>query len=73
MSQPRDDRQKDLFRPALEQIVNMGHPLVRLGQQIDWAFLERRLGEVYRSHDGQPSQSASVLIVSLKKAMLRIT
>ena len=54
MSQPRDDRQKDLFRPALEQIINMGHPLVRLGQQIDWGFLERRLGEVYRSHDGHP-------------------
>src|SRR5271170_6061646 len=54
MSQPRDDRQKDLFRPALEQIINMGHPLVRLGQQIDWAFLERRLVEVYRSHDGHP-------------------
>jgi IS5 family transposase len=54
MSQPRDDRQKELFRPALEQIINMGHPLVRLGQQIDWAFLERRLGEVYRSHDGHP-------------------
>jgi IS5 family transposase len=54
MSQPRDDRQKDLFRPALEQIINTGHPLVRLGQQIDWGFLERRLGEVYRSHDGHP-------------------
>jgi hypothetical protein len=37
MSQPRDDRQKDLFRPALDRIINMGHPLVRLGQQIDWA------------------------------------
>jgi transposase, IS5 family len=54
MSQPRDDRQKDLFRPALDRIINMGHPLVRLGQQIDWGFLERRLGEVYRSHDGHP-------------------
>jgi IS5 family transposase len=54
MSQPRDDRQKDLFRPALEQIIAMGHPLVRLGQRIDWAFLDRRLGEVYRSHDGHP-------------------
>src|ERR1700677_3318027 len=32
----------------------MGHPLVRLGQQIDWGFLERRRGEVYRSHDGHP-------------------
>jgi hypothetical protein len=54
MSQTRDDRQKDLFRPALEQIIAMGHPLVRLAQRIDWAFLDRRLGEVYRSHDGHP-------------------
>ncbi len=30
MSQPRDDRQKDLFRTALEQIIAMNHPLVRL-------------------------------------------
>ena len=36
MSKPRDDRQKDLFRPALEQIIDMGHPLVRLAGEIDW-------------------------------------
>jgi hypothetical protein len=24
MSKPRDERQKDLFRPALEQIIDMG-------------------------------------------------
>jgi len=29
MSQPRDDRQDDLFRPALEEIINLRHPLVR--------------------------------------------
>jgi len=54
MSRPRDDRQKDLLRPALDQIIAMGHPLVRLGHEIDWAFLERRLGEVYKKHDGHP-------------------
>jgi IS5 family transposase len=54
MSHPRDDRQKDLLRPALDQIIAMGHPLVRLGHEIDWAFLERRLGEVYKKHDGHP-------------------
>ena len=36
MAQPRDDRQKDLFRPALDQIIDMGHPLVRLADAIDW-------------------------------------
>jgi IS5 family transposase len=45
---------KDLSRSSLEQMINMGHPLVRLGPQIDWGFLERRLGEVHRSHDGHP-------------------
>ena len=35
MSQPRDDRQDDLFRPALEEIINLRHPLVRLAAEID--------------------------------------
>ena len=30
MSKPRDERQKDLFRPALDQIIDMSHPLARL-------------------------------------------
>ena len=39
MSQPRDDRQDDLFRPPLEEIINLRHPLVRLAGEIDWDFL----------------------------------
>ena len=54
MAQPRDDRQRELFRPALEQIIDMGHPLVRLAGKIDWGFLDRRFGEVYAAGDGQP-------------------
>jgi len=35
----RDNRQKDLLRgPALEEIVDLGHPLVRLAREIDWGF-----------------------------------
>ena len=48
MSKPRDERQKDLFRPALDQIIDMGHPLVRLAGEIDWGFLEQRFGSVCR-------------------------
>ena len=48
MAQPRDDRQKELFRPALDRIIDMGHPLVRLAQQIDWGFLDRQFGGVYK-------------------------
>ena len=35
MSKPRDDRQKDLLLPALDQIIDMSHPLVRLAALID--------------------------------------
>jgi transposase, IS5 family len=42
MSRPRDDRQKDLLRPSLEEIIDLGHPLVRLAREIEWGFLEER-------------------------------
>ena len=54
MAQPRDNRQKELFRPALDQIIDMGHPLVRLAQRIDWGFLDRQLGGVYKPGAGHP-------------------
>src|SRR5262252_1109861 len=54
MARPRDDRQKDLLRPALDQIIDLSHPLVRLAQQIDWSFLEGRFGSVCQAGPGQP-------------------
>ena len=40
MSKPRDDRQKDLFRPPLEELIDLSHPLARLAQKIDWDFID---------------------------------
>jgi IS5 family transposase len=54
MSRPRDDRQKDLLRPALDRIIDLGHPLVRLAGQIDWAFLEGRFASVCEPGSGHP-------------------
>src|ERR1700733_11612012 len=54
MTQPRDHREKERGRPALDQIIDMGHPLVRLAQQIDWGFLDRQLGGVYKPGAGHP-------------------
>ena len=48
MSQPRDDRQDDLFRPPLKEIINLCHPLVRLAEEIDWDFLAGRFSSVCR-------------------------
>jgi len=54
MSQPRDDRQDDLFRSSLEQIINLRHPLVRLAAEINWDFLAKRFSSVCRVGPGQP-------------------
>jgi len=39
-------RQKDLLRPALEEIIDLGHPLVRLAREIAWGFLDLRFASV---------------------------
>ena len=54
MSQPRDDRQNDLFRTSLEAIINLRHPLVRLAAEINWDFLAKRFSSVCRVGPGQP-------------------
>jgi IS5 family transposase len=54
MSQPRDDRQDDLFRPPLKEIINLRHSLVRLAEEIDWDFLAGRFSSVCRVGPGQP-------------------
>jgi len=54
MSRPRDERQNDLFRPPLDQIIAMDHPLVRLAHEIDWDFLHRRFAATCTPGPGQP-------------------
>src|SRR5215831_71310 len=54
MGRPRDDRQKDLLQPALDQIIDMKHPLVLLAGEIDWDFLDSRLRTVCAPGSGQP-------------------
>ncbi len=54
MSKPRDTRQKDLLRPPLEEIIDLGHPLARLAREIDWDFLDGRFGSVCKAGPGQP-------------------
>jgi hypothetical protein len=39
--------QRELFQSELEQMIDMYHPLVRLGRHIDWASFEEALGATY--------------------------
>jgi hypothetical protein len=61
VASPRDDRQKDLLRPALEEIIDLGHPLVRLAREIDWGFLDRRFASVCAPRPGQPGLPTRVV------------
>ena len=54
VAKPRDNRQGDLLRPALEDIVDLGHALVRLAREIDWQFLDSRFSSVCTAGDGRP-------------------
>src|SRR5262245_37346777 len=61
MSQPRDDRQDDLFRPPLEEVINCGQPLVLLAGGIGGDFLARRFSAGCRVGPGQPPLTARLV------------
>jgi IS5 family transposase len=51
VARPRDDRQKDLLLPVLEEIIDLGHALARL--------LFQHRGRVNRSTHGGCSGNSS--------------
>ena len=54
MSKLCDTRQKSLFRLPRDQVIDLGPPLARLAQEIDWDFLDGRVGSVCEASPGQP-------------------
>jgi transposase, IS5 family len=50
----RETGEQDLFRSRLDQIIDLRHPLVALARTVDWPFLEKTFGEVYKDGPGQP-------------------
>jgi IS5 family transposase len=66
MGKPRDERQKDLFRPALHRIIDLDHALARLAGLIDWDFLDTRFSAVCTPGRGQqplPSRLVAGLFI----------
>jgi IS5 family transposase len=43
----------DLFRSRLDQIINMKHELVQLGEKIDWVWIDSEIAPLY-SEKGRP-------------------
>jgi IS5 family transposase len=54
--------QSELFQSELEQIIDMHHPLARLGMSIDWALFEEELGATYHPSQGAPGISTRLMV-----------
>jgi transposase, IS5 family len=54
--------QRELFQAELEQIIDMHHPLVRLGKSIDWTSFEAALGATYHPTQGAPGISTRRMV-----------
>ena len=67
---PQRDRQEDLFRSELSQIIDLRHPLVRLAGTVDWDRLDALFGATYCPDQGRPAISTR-LMVSLRYLNLK--
>jgi IS5 family transposase len=56
------DPQGDLFKPELNRIVDMSHPLIRLGAQVDWERFDEAFGKTYDANNGRPGSSTRLLV-----------
>jgi hypothetical protein len=63
ISEP-EQPQRELFQVELEQIIDLDHPLVRLGKCIDWASFEEALGATYHPTQYEFGNKVSVAVSS---------
>jgi len=54
--------QRELFQIDLEQLIDMNHPLVRLGRCIDWESFAATLGGSYHPSQGAPGVSTRLMV-----------
>ena len=59
---PQHSNQHDLFRSELAQMINPGHPLVKLSKAVDWKRLEEVFGETYCPDNGRPAISTRLMV-----------
>ena len=59
---PQHNRQHDLFRSELANMVNPNHPLVTLSKAVDWQRLDDVFGETYCPDNGRPAISTRLMV-----------
>jgi IS5 family transposase len=51
-----------MFQIELERLIDMSHPLVRLGHKMDWSSFEQTLGVTYHPTLGAPGISTRLMV-----------
>lgn len=54
--------QKELFRVELAGLVDVAHPLVKLGEKINWALFEDQLGATFDRQTGAPGINTRLMV-----------
>ena len=52
---PSQPQSAELFRPRLDELLNLHHPLIRLAALIDWTEIERTFSTSFTSARGRPA------------------
>nr|WP_320191501.1 IS5 family transposase [uncultured Desulfobacter sp.] len=58
---PIEDNQGDLFLPQLENIISLGHSLVKLSRAVDWDALDKKFGVTFCEDNGRPGISTRLM------------
>lgn len=56
------DPQGDLFKTELNRIIDMSHPLIRLGAEVDWERFNEAFGKTYHENNGRPGSNTRLLV-----------
>ena len=59
---PQKNRQKNLFRPELTNIIDPAHGLVTLARAVNWDRMDEMFGETYCPDNGRPGVSTRLMV-----------
>ena len=54
--------QREMFRVELTSLVDLSHPLVKLGGTINWAMFEEQLGWTFDGKKGAPGINTRLMV-----------
>jgi IS5 family transposase len=54
--------QREMFRVELAGLVDLEHPLVKLGEKIDWTVFEEPLGRTFDGKTGAPGINTRLMV-----------